>query len=80
MLLLQISMKKTLSKQLHGKSKQAAYADLIGQEFGESLGAYENAEITATRINDEAARLFENKILTLNFGKPLINEYFEEEE
>ena len=71
--------KQALSKKLHGKSKQAAYADLIGQEFGESLGAYENAETTAQRINDEAARLFENKILTLNFGKPLINEYFEEE-
>jgi len=71
--------KQALSKKLHGKSKQAAYADLIGQEFGESLGVYENAETTAQRINDEAARLFENKILTLNFGKPLINEYFEEE-
>ena len=38
-----------------------------------------NAENTAQRINDEAERLFENKILTLNFGKPLTGEYFEEE-
>ena len=40
---------------------------------------FEGPEDYHKRINDEAARLFENKILTLNFGKPLINEYFEEE-
>ena len=66
---------------MHSKSKEFAYADMIGQNAKfNNLGFWENAETTATRINDEAARLFENKILTLNFGKPLINEYFEEEE
>ena len=72
-------IKQGLSKKLHGKSKQAAFADLIGEDFEGSLGAYDDAENTAQRINDEAERLFENKILTLNFGKPLTGEYFEEE-
>ena len=61
------------------QNKQKAFADLIGEDFEGSLGAYDDAENTAQRINDKAERLFENKILTLNFGKPLTGEYFEEE-
>jgi hypothetical protein len=71
--------KQALIKDVHSKSKKAAYADLIGQEFDESLGAYEFAENSATRINDKAKEVFENKVISLNFGEPLLRDYFTEE-
>ena len=71
--------KQALIKDVHSKSKSAAYADLIGQEFDESLGAYEFSENSATRINEKAKEVFENKVITLNFGEPLLRDYFTEE-
>jgi hypothetical protein len=71
--------KQALIKDVHSKSKSAAYADLIGQEFDGSLGAYEFAENSATRINDKAKEVFENKVISLNFGEPLLQDYFTEE-
>ena len=71
--------KQALIKDVHSKSKSAAYADLIGQEFDGSLGAYEFAENSATRINDKAKEVFENKVISLNFGEPLLRDYFKED-
>ena len=71
--------KQALTKKAHSQSQSLAYADMIGLEHDNSLGAWDNAEETATRIDEKAKDLFENKILTLNFGKPLTNEYFGEE-
>ena len=71
--------KQALIKDVHSKSKQAAYADLIGQEFEDSLGAYEFSENSATRINEKAKEVFENKVISLNFGEPLLRDYFKEE-
>ena len=50
---------------------------MIGVEFEDSLGAWENAEATAKRLNDEKLRILENKVITSNFGEPLIKTFEE---
>ena len=63
--------KQALIKKSVSKARAAAYNDMIGVEFDDSLGAWENAEATATRLNDEKMKIFEDKIITSNFGQPL---------
>ena len=76
--------KQALIKKVHSNSKAMAYQDLVnadGDEIEGSLGAYEFAANASERISEKAKELFEKKILTLNFGEPLIRQdYFEEEE
>ena len=48
---------------------------MIGIEFSDSLGAWEKAETTAIRLNDEKMRILEDKVITSNFGEPLIKTF-----
>ena len=75
--------KQALIKKVVSKSRAAAYNDMIGVEFDDSLGAWENAEETATRLNEEKLKIFEDKVITSNFGQPLektFDEYASTEE
>ena len=63
--------KQALIKKSVSKARAAAYNDMIGVEFSDSLGAWENAEETATRLNEEKLKIFEDKVITSNFGQPL---------
>jgi len=63
--------KQALIKKSVSKARNAAYNDMIGVEFDDSLGAWENAEATATRLNEEKLKIFEDKVITSNFGQPL---------
>ncbi len=72
--------KQYLNKGQHANSKKKALADLLGQDFEGSLGAFENSETVSQRIEDEARKIYERKVLTQNFGKPLTNELFPEGE
>ena len=57
------------------KSRAAAYNDMVGIEFDDSLGAWEKAEETATRLNEVKMKIFEDKVITSNFGQPLENTF-----
>ena len=76
--------KQALIKKAHSNSQARAYADLIGNEEGNepdgSFGFFEGYEDTRLRIDEKAKELYQNKLTTLNFGKPLENDYFGEEE
>ena len=72
--------KQYLNKGQHANSKKKALADLLGQDFEGSLGAFENSKTVSQRIEDEARKIYERKVLTQNFGKPLTNELFPEGE
>ena len=63
--------KQALIKKSVSKARSAAYNDMIGVEFRDSLGSWEKSEETATRLNDEKLRILENKVITSNFGEPL---------
>ena len=69
--------KQALIKKSVSKARAAAYNDMIGVEFEDSLGAWENAEATTKRLNDEKLRILENKVITSNFGEPLIKTFEE---
>ena len=72
--------KQHLSKGQHSNSKKKALADLLGQDFEGSLGAFENFEGVGSRIEEKAKEIYEQKVLSKNFGKPLTNELFPGEE
>ena len=72
--------KQHLSKGQHSNSKKKALADLLGQDFEGSLGAFENFEGVGSRIEEKAREIYEQKVLSKNFGKPLTNELFPGEE
>ena len=74
--------KQALIKKVVSKARGYAYDDMVGNEFDESLGAWEKAEDTATRLNEEKLKIFEDKVITSNFGQPLQNtfEYYTEEQ
>ena len=63
--------KQALIKKAVSKARGAAYNDMIGVEFSDSLGAWENAEETAERLNSEKLKILEDKVITSNFGQPL---------
>ena len=67
--------KQALIKKSVSKARAAAYNDMIGVEFNDSLGAWENAEDTSTRLNEEKLKIFEDKVITSNFGQPLENTF-----
>ena len=48
---------------------------MVGIDFEDSVGAWENAEETATRLNEEKLKIFEDKVITSNFGQPLENTF-----
>ena len=45
--------KQALIKKSVSKARAAAYNDMVGVEFDDSLGAWENAEATAKRLNEK---------------------------
>ena len=63
--------KQALIKKAVSKARAGAYNDMIGVEFSDSLGAWENAEETAERLNSEKLKILEDKVITSNFGQPL---------
>ena len=63
--------KQALIKKVVSKARAYAYDDMVGVEFDDSLGAWEKAEETATRLNEEKLKIFEDKVITSNFGQPL---------
>jgi len=69
--------KQSLIKKSVSKARAAAYNDMIGVEFEDSLGAWDNAEATAERLNEEKLKIFEDKVITSNFGSPLIKTFDE---
>ena len=67
--------KQALIKKVVSKSRAAAYNDMVGVEFDDSLGAWEKAEETKSRLNEEKLKIFEDKVITSNFGQPLENTF-----
>ena len=69
-------IKQALIKQVFRNAGSAAYADLMGG--GEN--PYSKSEQVNERFEQKATELFSNKILTLNQGKPVVGDYFEQQQ
>tara|TARA_X000001382_G_scaffold21462_2_gene13052 strand:- start:656 stop:3451 length:2796 start_codon:yes stop_codon:yes gene_type:complete len=67
-------LKQGYIKKVFSNAGQAANADL----FGVGENPYSKSEQVNERFEQKATELFSNKILTLNQGKPVVGDYFEE--